>query len=338
MIFLESLCIVVPVYNSEKFLKRCLDSILNLSFNNFKCIVIDDGSSDNSRQICCDYEKKDKRIHVLFQNNKGVSAARNMGLDYIFNNLECDYIGFIDSDDWIHPQMYEILYTLIEKYNADMSVCSYKNVKEKEEGVSGNLIQESMEKSRLMHEEEALESLFTTGNDMFGLVMPKLYRRNLFEKRRFKEGIIYEDVRSCYQVLYEAKKIAVTDCQLYNYYFNLSSITKSRYTKRRLDIIPAMEEQISFFKEKNFKKAYELGVRKYLYLLAYHGKLAHESLRDIEIDTMIRKKMKELFWKEHRRCKITPLNSPDCYNFLFPKSMNVYWRIYGLTRRLFHDS
>lgn len=335
---MENLCIVVPVYNSGEYLRRCLDSILAQTFRDFKCIVVDDGSEDDSKKICQEYAKKDNRIYVLYQNRKGVSAARNKGLEYIFDNFSCEYIGFIDSDDWIHPQMYEILYKLLTEYNANMSVCSYKDVKNKDEGVGGNLVEKALEHSKILHQEEALESLFTTGNDMFGLVMPKLYKSVLFRNRRFEEGVIYEDVRSCYRVLYEAKDIAVTQCELYNYYYNPSSITKSKYTKKRLDIIPAMEEQISFFEECGYIKAYELGVRKYLYLLTYHGKLAHENLGDIEIDKMIKKRLKELFWKERKRCNITPMNSSDCYNALFPRIMHWYWRLYGVKEKLKHDT
>ena len=325
--------VVIPVYNAEAFLRRCLDSILNQTFTDFKCVLVDDGSSDGSKSICQEYEKKDERISVLYQNQQGVSVARNKGLDYIFAKYSCEYIGFVDSDDWIHPQMYEILYKLLKEYDANMSVCSYKDVKNKNDGVSGNLVEMALRNSKVIYQEEALESLFTTGNDMFGLVMPKLYKSDLFKNRRFKEGIIYEDVRSCYRVLYDAKKIAMTTCELYNYYYNPSSITKSKYTKKRLDIIPAMEEQISFIKECGYVKAYELAVRKYLYLLSYHGKLAHENLGDIAIDKKIKRRLRELFWKERKRCNVTPLNSPDCYNTLFPKTMHFYWYVYGLRRR-----
>ena len=330
--------IIVPVYNSEAFLRRCLDSILNQTFSDFKCVLIDDGSSDGSKAICQEYEKKDGRVHVLYQEQKGVSSARNKGLEFVFANFPCKYIGFVDSDDWIHPQMYEILYKLLKEYDSNMSVCSYKDVKNENEGVSGNLVEKALRNSKVIYQEEALESLFTTGNDMFGLVMPKLYKSDLFKNRRFKEGIIYEDVRSCYRVLYDAKKIAMTTCQLYNYYYNPSSITKSKYTKKRLDIIPAMEEQISFFAECGYAKAYELGVRKYLYLLSYHGKLAHENLGSKEIDKMIKRRLRELFLKERKRCNLTPINSPDCYNTLFPRIMHLYWYIYGLRRRKEHDT
>lgn len=330
--------IIVPVYNSESFLRRCLDNILNQTFTDFECVLIDDGSSDGSKEICQEYEKKDKRIHTLSQEQKGVSSARNKGLEFMFANFHCKYIGFVDSDDWVHPQMYEILYKLLKKYDANMSVCSYKDVTNENEGVSENLIERALRNSKVIYQEEALESLFTTGNDMFGLVMPKLYKSNLFKNRRFKEGVIYEDVRSCYQVLYEAKKIAMTTCKLYNYYYNPSSITKSKYTKKRLDIIPAMEEQISFFSECGYTKVYELGVRKYLYLLSYHGKLAHENLGDVEIDKMIKGRLRKLFWKERKRCNVTPINSPDCYNTLFPRIMRLYWYVYGLKRRKKYDT
>ena len=324
---MPTISIIVPVYNVEKYLNRCVDSILNQTFTDFELILVDDGSPDNCGKICDEYAKTDQRVKVIHKSNGGLSSARNVGLDYIYKYSEFDLLGFVDSDDWIHPQMYELLYFIMKKYNANMSVCSYLDIDKRQEINYENFSDKVDVSSCCLDKEKALESLFTAGNDMFGLVMPKLYKKELFLNRRFEEGIIYEDVKSSFRVLYDADKIAVTYEKLYFYYHNPQGITKSDYSKKRLDIIPAMEEQINFFKEKNYSNIYELGVRKYLYLLTYHRKLAFNSLKDKEIDHMIKKKMKNLFWKEKRNCHITPQNSPDCYNELFPKFMWLYWAV-----------
>lgn len=332
------ICIIVPVYNTESFLERCIESILRQTYTNYELILVDDGSMDKSGEICDKYEKEDCRIHVLHQENRGQSAARNAGLEYMFSYIDCEYIGFVDSDDWIHPQMYEILCIIMDKYKANMSVCSYMNIKGDEKTFEDDLLEKAIQNSKIIDKKKALEGLFLAGNDMYGLVMPKLYRRELFKKRRFEEGIIYEDVKSCYKVLYDAISIAVTDCKLYYYYQNPFGTTKSQYSKKRLDIMDAMEEQIRFFEEHNYMDIYALAVRRYLYLLSYHGKLAHDSLQDPEVDEKIKKRLKELFLKERKRCDIIPSNSPDCYNTLFPKIMRWYWRAYGIKEKIRHDT
>ncbi len=113
--------IVVPIYNAEKYLDRCIQSILNQSYKDLEIILIDDGSTDSSNKICNNYQKRDNRIKFISQKNEGVSAARNRGI----SEATGEFIGFVDSDDYIQPNMYETLYGLINKYNCDISICGY---------------------------------------------------------------------------------------------------------------------------------------------------------------------------------------------------------------------
>ena len=113
--------IIVPIYNSENYIKKCLDSILAQTYSNLEVILIDDGSTDNSYNICKDYQKKDNRIVLLQQKNAGVSRARNHGLEV----AKGEYIGFVDSDDYIEPEMYEILLNSIIESNSKIAICNY---------------------------------------------------------------------------------------------------------------------------------------------------------------------------------------------------------------------
>ena len=113
--------IIVPVYKVEQYLRRCLDSVQNQIFTDWECILIDDGSPDNSGQICDEYAQKDERFRVIHQENAGVSAARNAGLD----SAKGEWIGFVDSDDWIEPEMYQFLYTNAIDKKADVIICGY---------------------------------------------------------------------------------------------------------------------------------------------------------------------------------------------------------------------
>ena len=121
----REISIIVPIYNVEKQLSTCIESILNQTFMNFELILVDDGSPDKCGEICDEYEKKDKRIKVIHKKNGGLSDARNAGL----NIATGKYIGFVDSDDIIHPQMYEKLYNCINKYNSDIIQCKFKKFK-----------------------------------------------------------------------------------------------------------------------------------------------------------------------------------------------------------------
>ena len=120
--------VIVPVYNVEKYLERCIRSILMQTFKDFDLILIDDGSPDNCPELCDFYEKKDKRIITIHQNNMGLSAARNTGLNWTFKNSNSRWITFIDSDDWVHPRYLESLYVMVKKTEQNISMCLYNCV------------------------------------------------------------------------------------------------------------------------------------------------------------------------------------------------------------------
>lgn len=125
-----AISIIVPVYKVEKYIKRCIDSILEQTFRDFELILVDDGSPDQCGRICETYAEKDERIIALHRENGGLSAARNTGLDWMFANSESSYVTFIDSDDWIHPQYLETLLGTIEKNNAGVSVANFQRLDE----------------------------------------------------------------------------------------------------------------------------------------------------------------------------------------------------------------
>ena len=123
---MPKISVIVPVYNVEKYLRKCIESILNQTFREFELILVDDGSTDSSGKICDEYALKDSRIKVIHKENGGASSARNAGLDV----AKGEYIGFVDSDDWIEMDMYGELYRLIKENNTDISVCGINNIKD----------------------------------------------------------------------------------------------------------------------------------------------------------------------------------------------------------------
>lgn len=232
--------IIVPVYNVEKQLKLCIESILNQSFTNYELILIDDGSTDGCAVICDDYSKMDKRIKVIHKKNGGLSDARNVGLDISVGK----YIGFIDSDDIIHPKMYEKLYNCINKTCSDIVQCKFKKFKNIEE------ISNTENYNDIYYEEfsneDAIRDLIDN-NKINVNAWNKLYRRELFKNERYPKGKVHEDEFLTYKLIYKSQKIVYINCELYYYYQNNSGIMNGSNIVKRLDRIEALEERNKYF-------------------------------------------------------------------------------------------
>ena len=155
------LSIIVPVYNVEKYIERCIKSILNQSFTNFELILVDDGSPDNCGKICDEYKKKDSRIKVIHKKNGGLSDARNAGIE----RAKGEYIAFVDSDDFINKYMYEILYKNAKKWDADISICNFKMVCENDR--IDEDISVICEDAKVYGRNEALNKLYSNENLQF---------------------------------------------------------------------------------------------------------------------------------------------------------------------------
>ncbi|WP_052417896.1 glycosyltransferase family 2 protein [Jejuia pallidilutea] len=171
--------VVVPVYNVEKYLHRCVDSLLKQSYKNLEIILINDGSLDSSGEICDELAKKDHRIKVVHQKNGGLSAARNTGL----NHVTGDYISFIDSDDWIEQSMYEEMLYYAYNHNLDIIECDIQSTMDPEKKAKEKFIIENKEQNAL----RIIENQFFS-------VCRRIYRYNLIKDLRFIENYIYEDM------------------------------------------------------------------------------------------------------------------------------------------------
>lgn len=239
------LSIIVPVYKVEQYLPKCIESILNQSFKDFELILVDDGSPDDSGKICDNYAKQDNRIRVMHKENGGLSSARNAGLDI----AQGEYIGFVDSDDWIHEEMYQLLYTLAKKRNADIVQCEFKEVFKEvfEEQVEAEEIKKSLIQEFMPL--EAMRRIYTTYGTLTIIMCNKLYRRKVFEKNRFEVGRIYEDEFIIHKVLNAANKVVHIGKALYYYRQTNNSITRDKFNMRKMDYILALEQRALFFEE-----------------------------------------------------------------------------------------
>ena len=243
---MSEISIIVPVYNVDQYLENCIESILNQTFKDYELILIDDGSTDKSGEICDKYEKKDNRIKVIHKYNGGLSSARNAGLD-----LACGkYIGFVDSDDSIHPRMYETLYSLIKKYKADISCCNYKKIYNWNDCRTEK---QCIEEVKVMDNIQAIRSLLDSDIGVqLVIAWNKLYKRNLFTNIRYDVGRIHEDEFIAHKLLYKSKKIIYTDSQLYYYFQRKGSIMSQKTDKSKVDRVLAFSDRLKF--------CYELGL------------------------------------------------------------------------------
>lgn len=225
--------VIVPVYNVEKYLTRCLDSICNQTYCNLEIILVDDGSSDNSGRICDEYAKKDKRIRTKHKQNAGVSAARNDGLDIATG----DYITFVDSDDYVAPEMYEMLIAKIQTQNADIAVCGY--FQEGNDGVFR--INWKGTDEVCLTQLEQIECLLRNRYYTCSL-WDKLYRSDILRNIRFDESIHhYEDYLFLYEAMQYSHKAVFTPQGCYYYCNNEQSVARSKFDQSGMDIIDVCE-------------------------------------------------------------------------------------------------
>lgn len=219
--------VIVPVYNTENYLDKCIHSILNQNYRNVEVILIDDGSTDESFKKCELYSQMDKRVCVVHKENGGQSSARNVGLDMCTG----DYISFIDSDDWIESDMYSTLLTELERYDACLAVAGRYDAYENSEYV---IVGKQLGKNGLFDAYDVLPKMAIGQMSDFS-VCDKLYRRDLWNDIRFPEGEIYEDFAVMYKVLIAAKKIVLCDKPLYTYFHRNNSTLTSGFREALID-------------------------------------------------------------------------------------------------------
>ena len=230
--------VIIPVYNVEEYLARCLNSVVNQTYANLEILLVDDGSSDQSSQICDDYAQKDSRIKVIHTKNGGPSAARNCALKICTG----EYIGFVDSDDWIAPDMYETLYDNLYSNNADISIVGYAMV-----WSSGKIQKQSESSAFFTWSHDKLMEEWMGQRYFKGFMCDKLFRRELFASIRFPEGQNYmEDVAIGIDLYDQCDKAVYTGKCCYYYFQREDSATNIEFSERELIGIKEAEKMITY--------------------------------------------------------------------------------------------
>ena len=210
--------VIVPVYNVEQYLNQCVDSIVKQTYQELEIILIDDGSTDASGSLCDKWGKKDSRISVIHQSNHGLCAARNVGL----NHARGEYITFIDSDDYIHPKMYELLLRAIQKNNADIAACRERAFEDGSEQVEEVLCQKSIVTAE--NQQQYLEHFLEEFIGPYTWVWNKLYTREIIGEKRFGNEKILEDIPFSVDLAVGADRVVWVEERLYYYRQHPSSI------------------------------------------------------------------------------------------------------------------
>ena len=279
--------IIVPVYNVESYLERCIESILNQSFKEFELILVNDGSTDGCKDICNEYKTKDKRIKVIHKENGGLSSARNAGLDIARGK----YIGFVDSDDFINKDMYKILFDTIQANNSDMVICDYYKVNEDDINKFRNLKCNCENiKIKNLNNLESIDNLFLTG-EKFIFAWNKLYKRELFNDLRYEKGRIYEDEYLAHRILYKCNKVSIIEAKIYYYVQRKGSLINSPFTVRRFDKVYAIKDRVDFLREKKLTNLEDKAEKTFIDYFVWNYFVAYQRLENIESELKILKKM-----------------------------------------------
>ncbi|MBQ2116841.1 MAG: glycosyltransferase family 2 protein [Lachnospiraceae bacterium] len=247
----EKISIIVPVYNVDKYLEVCIDSIINQTYKNIEIILVDDGSTDKSGRICDEYAKKDDRICVIHQVNQGLSKARNIG----FSASTGVYIAFVDSDDFISPVYIETLYKIILRYNADISVCEYT---QEQNDIDTKYLPDNNKE----YKKDAVTMLRQWHGKLKQIetvAWNKLYKREILESMSpeiFPTGKTHEDVYTSHLFVEKASGIAITNRKLYYYRKRDNSISRKRTKESIRQDLEAQQARLLYFKSKKMYVAY----------------------------------------------------------------------------------
>ena len=233
--------VIIPVYNVEKYLKRCLDSVINQTFRDLEIICVNDGSTDGSSEILEEYKSKDERIIIINKVNGGLSSARNAGMKV----ARGEYIGFVDSDDWIDLDFFEKLYTAAKKHDADVACAGIKRV------YSSGKVLKKLELGEEIILRKCSEKYSYLEIPKKCYVWNKIYKKAEIERQSllFKEGVTFEDCYFTIRLLYHSDKIVTVPNIYYNYWVNIKSISRTASDKNQIDLIAARADFIKFSRE-----------------------------------------------------------------------------------------
>jgi len=322
---MPKISVIVPVYRAELYLRDCIDSILFQTFSDFELILVDDGSPDNCGAICAEYAAWDGRVQLLRQENQGQAAARNHGLA----RAQGDWICFVDSDDQIHPQTLQALYSAAEKTGVPVSMCRMMECTQP----PGDFFSPwDGEFEVLTMDEQTLLRLHDADAYPSWVACAKLIRRSLIENHPFCEGRVYEDNEAVCHWVCEAGRVARLPAALYFYRSNPNSTTKSQFTLKRLDYLWALEQIIRFYTQLGYLQLRERFVERYVEAAAscYHG--AYHTLGRPDVARNVERSVRKFLRRQ--KLRLTKAQFELLLDTMHPRLVRLYWPVEGVVRTL----
>ncbi len=287
---MNGISVIVPVYESEKYLDRCVQSILNQTYQDFELILVDDGSPDNSPLLCDKWAENDSRVYVIHKENGGASSARNAGLKIAKGR----WIAFADSDDWLDRTALKTLYDLANQYNVPMAIGGMRVV---QKYTDASIVMK--QNAKVLSNADLMSRFFRlNGEPDTHSVCGAIIRHDILEDYSFIEGRMNEDVETCYYLARKCEAAVYTDAPLYNYFKNIEGVTNSGFSKKKLDLLDIwdiVQKQVEQFTPE-YSYACEMNCKRARFTL-----LTQMSLNGYDHDDSLMKKTKQQLKKEVRQ-------------------------------------
>lgn len=316
----DLITLIIPVYMVESYLDRCISSIVRQTYENLEIILVDDGSKDSCPAICDRWARKDKRIRVIHRENGGLSAARNSGIE----TAQGEYLAFVDSDDFVSEEFIEALYQACKCTGSQIAQCRY-------EYVDGDVMtkdrEEVTEPTEVFLGKEMIKGMSWRDGAYNVVAWNKLYHKSVFEGVRYPEGRIHEDEATTHKLFYQAEQVAFVYRYLYGYYTGGTSITRDKFSLKRLDWEWAVRNRLTFLKERQ-----ETEILIPMYKIYMDGTIdlyykIKELLQDEQTAKEIKERLKSTY-KELKKYGGTPLKTKIGYR-IFLISPMLYKRLLG---------
>lgn len=323
---MKSVSVIIPIYNVEAYLERCLNSVVEQTYKNLQIILVDDGSTDRCPEICDAWAAKDIRIIVVHQANRGVGAARNAGLEAATG----EFLIQIDSDDYIAPQAIELLVRAANQTSADMVICDFL-----QGGVSDYQFPSKSDMSSIecIDRQAALTRIYIDDHHalQYAASWGKLYRRNLFAGICYPEGKIFEDIYVTHRLIFQCKKIAVLSDKLFYYFQRPGSIMNTAFSMKKLDYLQALVERVSFFTKHDLRELACIAYDELLHALIWE----YSRTRDVLNSEEGMQYVVNLYRKVYKKGYASRRYPQETSNFLAafnhnPEWIIQYWRITGV--------
>lgn len=319
---MAQITVMMAAYNSAPYIARALESLLHQTFADFDVIVADDGSTDGTGAIADSYAEKDSRVHVLHQKNSGVCVTRNNCLDWAYAHSDSQWLIYVDSDDWTHPEMLERMLHAAQENHVKICVCGYQETTGEDPVIRPEELEPVCWPTMDYYQQDYVNAIMTCC---------KLYHKSCYEKIRHPLDNYFDDEFVSHKMLYAQEKIVVLPAPLYAYFINNTGLTKKKWTPKLLDAWVAYEEQIAFFAQKGRQDLVQFRYRGYLenaLVNLENAMQAENTPENIRARKKIRRRIRSLLRRMwHSGCIDFRLDFDILYDY-YPLTTKLYraWR------------